>query len=68
LTGARADVLALVVKGFKLAVAPAEKGLVTHSTKIVLVDGDAHIRGYYDGDDVAALRRLEKDAAGLARR
>jgi cytochrome oxidase Cu insertion factor (SCO1/SenC/PrrC family) len=38
---------------------------VAHTTKFVLLDADARIRGYYDGDDPAALDRLAADAARL---
>lgn len=51
--------------GFKLAL--AAKGTIVHSTKLVLVDAQGAIRGYYDGEDEAALKRLEGDAADLAR-
>lgn len=67
LTGARADVYALAEKGFKLAVSPAPKGLVTHSTKIALVDRAGRLRGYYDGENRAALKRLADDARRLAK-
>ncbi len=53
LSGAKADVFKLSVDGFKLALADAagvdvaEKFI--HSTKLVLIDREGWIRGYYDG-------------------
>jgi cytochrome oxidase Cu insertion factor (SCO1/SenC/PrrC family) len=38
---------------------------VAHTTKFVLLDGQARVRGYYDGDDPASLDRLAADAARL---
>jgi len=38
-----------------------------HSTRFVLVDADAHIRGYYDGTDSAALEQLKRDCSRLRR-
>jgi len=31
----------------------------------VLIDADARVRGWYDGDDAAALAKLESDAKAL---
>lgn len=56
---------AVVSSGFKLGL-EARGGSVTHSTKLVLVDAERQIRGYYDYDDPAAVARLEADAASLA--
>lgn len=36
-----------------------------HSTRFVLVDGKAQIRGYYDSNDPEALARLRRDAQAL---
>lgn len=68
-TGDKARIYQLMRDGFKLAVredpqAPAGFQ-ITHSTKFVLLDPAANIRGYYDGEDPGALRRLKKDAASL---
>ncbi len=57
---------ALVVRGFKLGL--GMNGGITHSTKLVLLDGDLGIRGYYDFDDDGAAARLSADAAYLASR
>lgn len=37
-----------------------------HTNKMVLIDADRHIRGYYDGLDTFALRRLADDVALVA--
>jgi protein SCO1/2 len=54
----------LLTKGFKLALVSGD-GNIVHSTKFVLVDGRGEIRGYYDGNDEEAFKRLEADAARL---
>jgi hypothetical protein len=41
-------------------------GSLEHSTQFVLVDRDAHIRGYYFPFDRDQLRRLVSDARALA--
>lgn len=61
LTGKLGDVEATIVKGFKIAMGkealdggPSDgKGLFTifHGEKLVLVDAEGNIRGYYDADD-----------------
>jgi protein SCO1/2 len=52
LTGAKKQIADLVVKGFKLAAVHEKSGSaadVLHSSKLVLVDKQGHIRGYFDG-------------------
>ena len=55
LTGEKAELIRLVRDGFLLPVAenaaaqPGER--FAHSTKFVLIDADARVRGWYDGDD-----------------
>ncbi len=71
LTGKKADVLKVVVEGFKLAAvespgAPAGER-VTHSTRLVLVDKTGTVRGYYDSEDEARMRELARDALALSR-
>ena len=58
LTGPEKEIERVVVKGFKSAISKEEMG-VGHSERILLVDGDANIRGIYDSDDdgVATLIR-----------
>jgi protein SCO1/2 len=68
LTGSLGEIETTVVKGFKIAMGkePAEgnAGLLTifHGEKLVLVDAEGQIRGYYDADDAGIddmLRQTE---------
>ena len=69
LTGEKAELIRLVRDGFLLpvaenaAAAPGER--FAHSTKFVLIDADARVRGWYDGEDPASLDRLASDAKKL---
>jgi len=70
LTGEREEVYNLVQKGFRLSAVPAEggseaNGVILHSSRFILVDGDGHIRGYYHSDDTEALGRLRQDLKKL---
>jgi protein SCO1/2 len=67
LTGDRDKIYQLAQQGFHLSAMPlaqqggqASDGFI-HSSRFVLVDGEASIRGYYDSSDAAALSRLKKD-------
>jgi protein SCO1/2 len=57
LTGSLADIEGTVVKGFKIAMGKEPIGdggslfTIFHGEKLVLVDADGMIRGYYDADD-----------------
>jgi protein SCO1/2 len=62
LTGPKTSLDALSVSGFHLG----SEGLA-HSTKVVLVDDQAHIRGYYDGLDDKQMDVLGDDALRLLR-
>ena len=72
LTGPKAEISELALKGFRLALdpdppagtAPPEEPIV-HSTRFVLVDGRGRIRGYYDGMRRNGVEQLERDAALL---
>lgn len=68
-TGDRPALARLFREGFQLPVVAdpsAPPGLtVTHSTRFVLIDSAARVRGYYDGEDPAALDRLARDAGRL---
>ncbi len=63
LTGSLASIESTVIKGFKIAMGKEDVGeglfSIFHGEKLVLVDGDGNIRGYYDADDdgVATLIR-----------
>lgn len=69
LTGEKADLLRLVRDGFLLPVAenaaaqPGER--IAHSTKFVLIDAQARVLGWYDGDDAAELDKLAADVKKL---
>lgn len=71
-TGERGALHRLIGEGFHLAVAersPSEntdgEGLITHSDRFVLIDGDLQIRGYYHGTDEESVQQLMKDAQTL---
>lgn len=68
-TGPRDQIATLLKDGFHLAFAddgpPASP--ITHSDRLVLVDRELQIRGYYRGRDAAELARLTRDAAALNR-
>ncbi|MFO0589079.1 MAG: SCO family protein [Polyangiaceae bacterium] len=63
LTGSLAGIETTVIKGFKIAMGKEDVGeglfSIFHGEKLVLVDGDGNIRGYYEADDdgVATLIR-----------
>jgi protein SCO1/2 len=68
LTGDPEGIQKLSVGGFKLALDPTsgtEAEPITHSSRVVLVDRDANIRGYYGTDEAKDLDRLIKDANKL---
>ncbi len=68
LTGDRDALYALIGKGFKLSVIEGGTDggeLVTHSDRLVLVDGAAQIRGYYRGPEPDTADRLLRDLAAL---
>jgi protein SCO1/2 len=67
LTGKLGDVETTIVKGFKIAMGKEEtekgSGIFTifHGEKLVLVDQEGMIRGYYDADD-DGIKALIRDA------
>ena len=64
LTGEKAAIHALAINGFKLSVSEEGGTLqepITHSTKLVLVDKNATIRGLYDGVTPRETQRLLAD-------
>jgi cytochrome oxidase Cu insertion factor (SCO1/SenC/PrrC family) len=70
LTGAKEQITRLVQDGFRLSAVPAtedgaQSSLVFHSSRFVLVDQEAQIRGYYDSRDPEALGRLNRDVTTL---
>ena len=76
LTGTTAALHSLARDGFRLAAAavpPEEQqaqgdGPFLHSSRLVLVDREARIRGYYDSADADALAALRRDLARLLQR
>lgn len=68
LTGESPFIQRLAKEGFLLSVAeggPVEEPIV-HSVRLVLVDPNGGIQGYYDGQEIQAVERLIKDAQRLA--
>ena len=69
LAGEKAELIRVVRDGFLMpivenaAASPGER--VTHSTKMVLIDAEGRIRGWYDGLDPESLDRLSADARKL---
>jgi len=68
LTGSKEAIYELANKGFKLAVTD-EGGTatepITHSTKLVLVDRNGTVRGFYDGTTSDEAKRLVADIERL---
>lgn len=62
--GPLGEVQQLSEKGFLLAARDLPFG---HSTRFVLVDLEARIRGYYDSDDAESLERLRRELTALLR-
>ena len=69
LTGPRPTIYTLAENGFKLAMSEGsdEGGMPVHSTRIVLVDRQGVIRGYYDALAPDAVTKLVADANHLFR-
>jgi protein SCO1/2 len=71
LTGPEADLQRLSRQGFKLALdipqgdAGSTVEPILHSTRFVLVDGQGRIRGYYNGEDEEAMKKLLRDLRAL---
>ncbi len=65
LTGKKKEITALVQSGFRLASDVASSDSMTHSDRLVLVDGYGRIRGYYDGNDDGEMKKLLKDSRSL---
>ena len=74
LTGGRQEIRDLCVEGFKLGLdmepPPGNAGPepILHSTRFVLVDGEANIRGYYEAFDEPSMDKLRTDLKALAAR
>lgn len=58
LTGDRSEIHRLAVEGFHVG---SKEDPIFHSTRFILVDKDAQIRGYYVSSDPEAMTRLRRD-------
>ena len=67
LTGGKETIYRLSREGFKLAVGDGEKAGPIHSTRVILVDRNGVIRGYYDATEADAVTRLLADTNHLLR-
>ena len=70
LTGSREDIYQTVVKGFKLGLDFGDDpgpsaGVITHTTRFVLIDAAGKIRGYYLGTENDLLENLVSDLESL---
>jgi protein SCO1/2 len=68
-TGDPQAVMELAREGFRLGASDGGTATepITHSVRLVLVDQQGAIRGYYDATDAEAVARLEYDARQLVR-
>jgi cytochrome oxidase Cu insertion factor (SCO1/SenC/PrrC family) len=68
-TGDKSALARLFREGFLISATADPKAApgqyVAHTTEVVLIDARGRIRGYYHGDDPAALDRLSADALRL---
>jgi protein SCO1/2 len=69
LTGPKEAIYRLSRDGFKLAIGDGstETGTPVHSTRMILVDRQGEIRGYYDATAPDAMTKLLADANHLLR-
>jgi len=68
ITGDKKTMYAFIVASFKVTVLEVfeeNERIITHSTRLVLVDKDAKIRGYYESTDSEDMKRLREDALKL---
>lgn len=67
LTGQKEAIYSLARDGFKLplAEAPTEGGLITHTTRLILVDQTGVVRGFYEGANEAGVKDLVRDIRQL---
>ena len=72
LTGKRGDIRRLAQEGFHLSAVQLGEdehnnkiGPILHSSRFVLVDHQARVRGYYDSGDAAALQLWGRDLREL---
>lgn len=67
LTGSKQDIYNFARNELRVSVQPTEGGVedFIHTEKIVLIDKDRHIRGYYDGLDSVEIKRCADDVVLL---
>ena len=68
LTGTKREITHLIEDGFHLLASSAphgNHGLILHSSRFVLIDGQGQVRGHYDNRDPKAMGRLEDDVTRL---
>ena len=67
LTGSEEKINDLGIKGFYVGISksPDEPGGYLHSEKLILVDKEGHLRGYYTGTDMNDVKYLIKDLKQL---
>ncbi|MCB0360168.1 MAG: SCO family protein [Bdellovibrionales bacterium] len=65
LTGSRDDISTIAVSGFKVGV-DTNASPIVHTTKLVLVDHNGIIRGYFDGTDDQSVETLKAAISDLA--
>lgn len=76
LTGGKKQIYGLISDGFKLAVRDGElgpdgepgSGIITHSTRFVLVDAKGQIRGYFSGDTETTGGEISSEIVGSVER
>jgi protein SCO1 len=61
LTGNRDTIYNLIERDFRLAAVDSGHNNFVHTDRMVLLDRDRYVRGYYNGQDTADLARLAND-------
>jgi len=66
-TGPKDAIYSLARDGFKLPIAdaPAEGGMISHTTRLILVDQTGHVRGFYEGGTESSVGELVRDIRRL---
>jgi protein SCO1/2 len=61
LTGNRDSIYTLAERDFKVAVEDSGHANFVHTDRMVLLDKDRYVRGYYNGEDTTSMALLAKD-------
>ena len=66
-TGNKDAIYSLARDGFKLPIAdaPAEGGMITHTTRLILVDRTGTVRGFYEGTTETGVQEVVRDVHRL---